>query len=161
MSSGVVLMRPTLSYAQHYETLRAPQIDARAFRQGWQVTTRLEALFRDGAISAAAYEAGHQFRRDFEIGLLRRRSPIARLPGELDGSERESTRIVALGRLRGAIGFLGSFQAALVEACAVHDRSWEAIGRELSVTRKTALSWTAAALGRLAGFSAAPSRGDA
>jgi hypothetical protein len=40
---------PTPIYRQHHD-VAAPQVDDRAFRQGWRVSTRLDGLYETGRI---------------------------------------------------------------------------------------------------------------
>jgi hypothetical protein len=145
MSTG-----PSEAYRQHHD-VTAPQVDARAFRQGWRVRSRLDVLLDEDAIEPRDYEAAATFRRDWEIAFSNRapalmtfRSPsIGRVgAGPVD-------RLAALARLRRVADALGPFDCKLLEQCCVLDLAWVAIGRTHQVADTTARRWTIAALRRL------------
>ena len=51
-SARTVMPQPSAAYRQHHD-VEAPRVDTSAFRQGWRVVTRLDALASEGAIDAA------------------------------------------------------------------------------------------------------------
>jgi hypothetical protein len=52
---------PTVSYTRHHD-VDPPRVDARTFRQGWRIRSRLDALHIAGSISAGEWQTGHDFR---------------------------------------------------------------------------------------------------
>lgn len=141
---------PSESYQQHHDVV-APRVDARAFRQGWKVATRLDGLHVEGVIDGATYEAGVRFRRDWEHGFHERSTWLASSGrGGKGSSQGTIDRLAALGRLRRIAAKLAPLDYKLLEQCAVLDLPWAAIGRSQHVAETTAKRWTVAALCRLA-----------
>ena len=146
---------PSHFYRQHGE-IEAPLIDARHFRPGWRVRSRLDRLFVvDKAISARAYRAGVEFRdlaeraeagahpRSFGIG-------IGRSLGYTDSTDGVQRRIEAQARLQEIALRLGAIPFALLDLAIVKNLAWAAIGRGLDVDPKTARAWAIAAINALA-----------
>src|SRR5262249_54017831 len=55
----VTTAAPTPQFRQHHN-VEAPQVDSTAFRQGWRVTTRLDALLEAGRIDKEQWEAARE-----------------------------------------------------------------------------------------------------
>jgi hypothetical protein len=145
MSTG-----PSEAYRQHHD-VAAPQVDARAFRQGWRVATRLDALVVEGAIEPWDYEAAQKFRRDWDAAIGQRAPSLMTLRGA-GGAGRDGGAIDRLGaatRLRRIADELGRFEFRLLEQCVVLDQSWALTGRQHQVADTTARRWTINALRRL------------
>jgi DNA-directed RNA polymerase specialized sigma24 family protein len=150
----VVTAQPSPEFRAHHD-VAPPRIDHRAFRQGWQVWTRLDQLHVEGAIDAAAYDAAIAVRLDWELAYGRGRSSgIMALPGSGGGwsveHDRQLRRTEAVGRLRRIAERLGAFDARLIDQCVVHDLSWPEIARRHGVHHQTARAYTIKALRRLA-----------
>jgi hypothetical protein len=131
-----------------HHDIEAPQVDARAFRQGWKVSTRLDGLLRDELITPGAWQAAVDFRatweRGFGIGLG--------ASGELLGSRTSNAarcsdgKLDALAWLRDISRRIGVRRLWLIERCVLHDYPWLRTAEMLRVSDKTARSWTAVAL---------------
>jgi hypothetical protein len=144
--------QPSPEFRRHHD-VAPPRVDRRAFRQGWQVHTRLMQLRDDGAIDEAAYQAAIRFRADWDAAFGRGRSaPLLALPGSgsMTEHDRMFRRLAVLDRLTAAAAHVGPFFAKLLQQCVVEDRTWAWIARTHGVSDKTARKWTIAALGRLA-----------
>jgi|SRR5580692_4052144 hypothetical protein len=143
------MAQPSDAYRQHHD-VAAPRIDAKSFRQGWRIVTRLDVLFDEGAIDGATYEAGAAFGRDWEVGL-NQRSPLMSF-GRRGGAPGSGAidRLKVLARLRRIAAALGPFDTRLLQECIILDQPWTVTGREHGVADTTARRWTIAALGRLA-----------
>jgi len=59
---AVATNQPTPEFRQHHH-VETPRIDATAFRQGWRVQTRLDALLEAGRIDREQFEAAQIWRR--------------------------------------------------------------------------------------------------
>jgi hypothetical protein len=57
--------RPTGEFLRRHD-VEAPRVDATAFRQGWRMHTRLDALFVDRRITAAEWQATIEYRTTYE-----------------------------------------------------------------------------------------------
>jgi hypothetical protein len=140
---------PSEAYRQHHD-VAAPQVDARAFRQGWRVSTRLEALLDEGAIEPIDFEAALAFRRDWDAANGVRGRSLMTFGGGGRGRDSSAVdRLGALARLRRIAEALGAFDVRLIEQCAVLDQSWALTGRQHAVADTTARRWTILALLRL------------
>ena len=138
---------PRAQFRLHHD-IEAQQVDAKAFRQGWKVSTRLDGLLRDEMITPGAWQAAVDFRatweRAFGIGLG--------ASGELLGSRTSNAarcsdgKLDALKRIRGISRKLGPRRMWLIERCVLHDYPWLRTAEQLRVSDKTARSWTAVAL---------------
>jgi hypothetical protein len=151
--------QPSPEFRTHHD-VAAPRVDASAFRQGWKVDWRLDQLHAVGAIDAATWSSGVQFRQDWERAFGRGRvGPLVALPGGGGANtehDRQIDRLAALDRLGLAATHLGGFWTKLVEHCAVDDLSWAEIARLHNVTPPTARAWTIRALNRLADLTGTP-----
>ena len=146
------MTEPTKYFRQHH-AVEAPAIDEQSFRPFWRVRTRLDQLLIDGAILWPVWRAGMSFRVLAEIVLAAQhgtnRLDYSDRPAAFDASiARRIDAIKRLGELRRA---LGGFALDLLEAHAVDDLSWAALGRRYGVHGKTARTWTIVALQALAG----------
>jgi hypothetical protein len=142
--------QPSAEYRRHHD-VTAPRVDAKTFRQGWRVRTRLDALLADGMIDDASHAQGIAFRDAWEVAFGRSRNTLMAMPGS-GGSglhDREGRKLDAAAYLRCAALHLGAHGYLLAEACCVHDLSWPAVGRRFQVSHHTARRWTAQALKRL------------
>jgi hypothetical protein len=138
---------PSRAYRRHHE-VEAPRVDARAFRQGWRVSTRLDRLLVAGLIDASVWQAAVDYRTAWEAALaLRSGVDARRMTG--NGGDREATMLARMShasRLRWVDGQLGHLASWLVFVCVIEDQSWHRIGRRLGVRNTTAQTWTIAAL---------------
>ena len=147
------MSQPSTAYRQHHD-VEAPRVDASAFRQGWRVVTRLDALLATRRISPGQWEAAVQYRNAWarvmrahggssQAGMRRIANADAmhaRLGYQLD-------TITLLREIEAQIGQLAAWRCF---ACVVQDQSWHAIGRRLRCNHETARDWTVFALRALA-----------
>jgi hypothetical protein len=150
----VVSVAPSPELRRHHD-IEAPLIDATAFRQGWRITSRLDALHRDGALGPVEWQAAVEFRQAWERvkaansgggGLPMRVSGGAASGGVADRLATVTDTVTRLREVEEAIGGLAHW---LCFACVVEDYSWAAIGRHLHRDPHTARTWTVAAIGHL------------
>jgi hypothetical protein len=138
---------PSRAYRRHH-AVEAPEVDARAFRQGWRVSTRLDRMLAARQIDGGVWQAAADYRAAWEAALaLRSGVSASRVTG--NGGDREAamlTRMSHASRLRWVDGQLGHLASWLVFACVVEDQSWHRMGRRLGVRNTTAQTWTIAAL---------------
>lgn len=148
-------MKPSAQFRQHHNVAE-PRIDGRVFHPAWRVVTRLDGLLDDHSISTMEWRAAVAFRNDVETSLIGIwRSSLA-MPIAVSGSQYGAgvvIRLDVLGRLQVVRRALGAFAYDLLEACAVRDLSWAALGRQLDVDAKTARAWTVVAIKALSGGS--------
>ena len=140
-------MKPTAEFAQHHE-VEAPRVDGGAFRQGWQVRTRLDRLVLEGAIDPDVWLAAVAYRSVYlqAFGSLWP-SRSLELPGVIGFRDRAGgLRLDALRTMRLVRRRLGPLNSELVEECVIEDASWAALGRRLHVDPKTARMRTITAL---------------
>lgn len=128
-------------------------VETRAARdggvQGWRVRTRLDALFDDKMIDAAEWQAGDNYRRDFEVGELGGRiAALGEGGGGGDGCPTMS-RLASLARLAGARAQL-SVDGRITMDGLVADLSWPMLGEKLGCGRNAARSSAVANLKILA-----------
>ena len=147
------MTQPTTFYRTHHE-VAAPQVDAKAFRQGWRVISQLDALLAAQAIARSVWQAGDDFRRDYERAFGKGLGGSGSA-GSGGGHMRHADgfaigRLNAVRRVRHATRALGEPWITLVERCVVQDASWQATGRALGCSDKTARDRTVEALKRLA-----------
>jgi hypothetical protein len=144
---------PTAAREQHAEGIEAPRVDARAFRQGWRVTCRLDALHRDGRITAGEWQAAAEYRAawDRALSTMRGTSSATRVSGGAGAAaDRLASVADTMTRLREVEARIGGFAALLTYRCVVLDRSWADIGRVLCRDPHTAQRWTTDAIRLLA-----------
>jgi hypothetical protein len=147
---------PSDAYRQHHD-VAAPRIDAVCFRPGWRIETRLDALWVEGAIDAATWQAGLNFRNDWEAGIgLRGGALPVRVQSSPDGGM--GARLGALARLRRIADALGAFQCRVLDLSVVRDLPWREAGRALGVHRETAKRYAVTALRALAALGAPDAR---
>ena len=142
--------RPTAEFEQHHD-IEAPQIDARSFRAGWRVRTRLDGLLIDGAITPDEWQAGIAFRDTWERALPLRTAALAAAGG--GGGDPDAGMLARLGartRLRQLGEALGFVSMACLVSCAVQDLPWREVGLRLRVHHETARTMTVRALQALA-----------
>ena len=143
---------PSAFYRQH-QSVEAPLIDARHFRQAWRVRTRLDRLFADRAISARAYRACCEF-RDLadcaEAGALGRPGFIGARASGYSGTDRLEARLAAQTRLHEIALHLGTIAFALLEMLIVKNLSWTVIGRGFHIDPRTARAWCITVINALA-----------
>lgn len=140
-------MKPTAEFCQHHE-VSASAIDAREFRQGWRVKTRLDQLLLAGAIEPAEWMAAIAYRRLYERAF-RNLWPNRSLDFRVAGGWRDrsiAAQLDALAAQRQLRQRLGPLSCRLIEACVLEDLSWAAIARQLGgMDPKTARTRTIAA----------------
>jgi hypothetical protein len=151
------MTQPLAQYQLHHE-VRPPQVDAKVFRQGWQVRTRLDSLLADRLIDHEQWQAARTYRTAWERVLA--------LPGAWAGTRGPGGSGDAHGRMTGLVGVLavlrraersmGPHSTLLCRLCVVEDRSWRGIGDRLGVCHHTARTWAAAAVVVLASVMEAP-----
>jgi hypothetical protein len=145
---------PSLAYRQHHD-IEAPRVDALAFRQGWRVVTRLDALHRDGRISAGQWQAAVEYRAAWERALTAGGGGAGALVrigagGAGDGAaSRLAAAVDGISRVRQVHAAIGG-HAALCFLCIVEDRSWADSGRALGRDPQTVRDWTVLAIAALA-----------
>lgn len=148
--SKAMTSQPSREYRRHHD-VTAPQVDASAFRQGWRVHSRLDALAASGQIEAGVYQAATEYRAAWErilaTGGVRW---IAGGRGGSDAHARRARQMEALRRVREADAAIGPVAAWHCYACAVEDWSWAAIGRQVWCNPETARDRTAKSLAALA-----------
>jgi hypothetical protein len=145
---------PSEDRTRQAEAIDPPRVDARVFRQGWRIRTRLDALHIAGLISAGEWQTGHDFRAacDRVRGVGERAAPDIRAGsgGRPDGAHGAMLSMVATqSRLNAVEAQLGPLFSRLCVWCCVHDVSWAHLGRVVHVDAKTARSYTVMALHRL------------
>lgn len=146
---------PTVHRAQHAQAIEAPQVDASAFRQGWRVASRLDALHRDGHITAGEWQAAAEYRAAWHRVLSASSgSSFGQMRvsgGAGDGGADRLARLAdTIGRLRSVEARIGSTAAMLSYWCVVADRSWATTGRALQRNPETVRDWTTDAIRLLA-----------
>lgn len=139
---------PSIHVQQHYDGITAPQVDHRAFRQGWRVSTRLDALLRDALIDAATWQMAVHLRATWEraygVGL----GPSGELPASrvVNFDHTLACRLDAASAIRIIKASIGAPRLWLIEQCVVHDAAWGRTAAQLKISDKTARTWTAEAL---------------
>jgi hypothetical protein len=150
---AVVGNRPTAARTQHAEGIDAPRVDATAFRQGWRVRTRLDALLADGLIQPGERQAAVEYRAAWERVITVAAVGNARLVRSSGGGG-PHVRLMAIAgtieRLRVIEAAIGVMADRLCFACAVEDQPWSSMARHHGRDPKTIRVWTAAALRDLA-----------
>lgn len=147
----ITTSRPTPEFRQHHD-VEAPQVDATAFRQGWQVHSRLAALAANGMIDREQMEAAASWGRWAERTSAPGTSPwrIRVDGGAIGGDGLTGRTLAATTRLRASAAALGAARCALLYACVVEDQSWRRIGRRLGVAGETAQDRVVEAIAALA-----------
>jgi hypothetical protein len=147
----VISNAPSEDRTRQAEAIEPPRVDARAFRQGWRVRTRLGVLFDDNFIPHSVYQAACEYR---DCCLRLSASPpgpgIERTSGGADPHDRLIGLIDAASKVRAADRALGPDLVKLVRAVVVLDRSWRDLGRWLGIDRETARRAAVLALHALA-----------
>lgn len=142
--------QPSREFQRHHD-VEPPQIDRRNFRQAWRITTRLDALLRDGKLTPEHWQAATEYRTAWErIIRANNAIPLAmRIPGNSAANARDE-RLAAIAdtvsRIREAETAIGSLRAHLCFACLVDDAPWVATAKILHIDRETARDWTVAAI---------------
>jgi hypothetical protein len=143
---------PSPHFTQHHD-VAAPQVDTRAFRQGWRITTRLDALFEAGRIDREQYTAVCEFRAWAEqIGV----SHVQRWDVRPDAPCHPSDlpmlrRVQTAAKLRACADAVGELRIRLLDCC-IRDLSWREIGARLRVSDKTATIWVVEAIAALSAW---------
>lgn len=121
---------PSPDRLRHADAIDPPRVDAVAFRQGWRVRTRLDALLAAGRIDAGIWQAACAYRDAWERALTA--TVAGRSFGARGGGADPHTRLLAVAasvaRLHAVETRIGQDAAALCYACVVEDRSWASIG---------------------------------
>lgn len=148
---GVATARPTAQFTHHHD-VAAPRVDSTAFRQGWQVATRLNALFEAGRVDREAWDIAHEWRRWVEITTpYRVQSWDMRVDQSRVANDAAMLlRVNAATKLREAAESLGELRTRLLAACVVRDQPWTEIGKLLRASDKTARDYVVEALAALA-----------
>lgn len=144
---------PSTDRQRHAEAIDPPRVDAVAFRQGWRVRTRLDALLVAGRIDAGIWQAAVAYRDAWERVLTA--TAAGRSLGARGAGADPHTRLLAVaasvGRVHAIETLIGRDAAALCYACVVEDRSWASIAtayrrnpetmRDRAVIALRALAW--------------------
>jgi hypothetical protein len=139
--------RPTPQFTRHHD-VAAPQVDSRAFRQGWRVQTRLDSLLEAGRIDREAWDCTQEWRRwaetvtPFKAQLWDVRMDISSVPTDAG----MLLRVRAATKLREAAAALGELRIRLLDACVLKDRSWRDISGLLRISDKTAQNFVVEAI---------------
>ena len=145
---------PTAHRARHVAGIEAPQVDARAFRPGWRVQTRLDVLHRDGRLTAGEFQAAVDYREAWERARLEAGSTMRLIRGGGGSSAGIHTRLLAgistEAKLRAVEDAIGRWRADLCRACIVHDMPWAELARQQNRDPHTVRTWTVAAIQALA-----------
>jgi hypothetical protein len=130
---------PSDDRVRHAEAIEAPRVDSTTFRQGWRVTTRLDALLADGSITFGQWQAACEY-RDCCVSLSAGPSGPGseRTNGGADVHARQIALLYAAARVRAVDRALGHATASLCHAVVVLDRSWRDLGLSLGCHRLTA-----------------------
>lgn len=136
--------QPSEAFRQHHE-VEAPRVDHRAFRQGWRVRLRLDALLDDGSITPGEWQSASEYRAAHDA-----LTSAGHGPGSSSPSGGRDARLDRTARIRAVNAAIGPDAAALCHACAVLDLSWRALGARLGVRDVTAMGRTVGALRALA-----------
>jgi hypothetical protein len=141
---------------QHGE-IEAPAVNDKEFRTAWRRVSRIDQLFRDGAIGIGAWRRAVGFKFTYENayrGTLRGHDwnavYIDRHCHQRSGPEPTAGALDALGRLRVIRRSMGAGVFALLVGFVVDDRSWASLGKQRGICPKTAKCWTLEALRTLA-----------
>lgn len=143
--------RPTAEFERHH-AVTPPKVDAQAFRQGWRVATRLDALLEAGRIDREAWDAAQDWRCWFETVTPFRaqawdvRVDVSTVPTDAG----MLYRVAAMAKLRAVADALGPLRVKLLELVVVKDLSWLELARVLRVSDKTAVGFAVEALEALA-----------
>jgi hypothetical protein len=141
---------PLPHYQQHHR-VEPPRIDAREFRPGWRVKTRLAALFENDKISREAFVAGMAWKGWVEqVGHVRVQSWAARISRGLVLKIPSSRQLDSACSLQDAARALGQKRVNLLMSAIVDDLTWVELGRRLRVQRQTAVKWAVEAVEALA-----------
>ena len=153
----VLISKPSREFRRHHD-VEAPQVDERAFRQGWRVRTRLDQLLADERISRSEWQAAIEFRAAWGAAIEITRAGMIGVQGGGSPDNAMLTRLDAVERLRLVEAAIGGFAASLCRACIAHDLAWAAIGRQCGRNPETVRDWTVLAIRAMAGAWGAPGR---
>lgn len=143
-------MRPTPEYLRRHE-IDAPRIDARAFRQGWRVRSRLDGLLAERRITPGAWQAACDFRTRWAKAFPARVSSfVAAGRASVDPHCAMLDRVAAVTRIRALGAALGPARLSLLVWVVVDDLSWRDLGRRLRCHHETARDAAAGVLQALA-----------
>jgi hypothetical protein len=147
-------MQPTAHFRAHHE-VEEPRIDLAAFRPAWRVRFRLDMLLVTRAISPREWFAAVTYRQNWNIAFghaLESTGKPARGSSRISGDHYTARRLDALAALKMVSRGIGPVKVRLIEACAVHDLSWRALGAQLRLDPRTARSRTIFAIKMLTRF---------
>lgn len=153
-------MQPLPQFQLHHD-VRAPQVDARSFRQGWRVHTRLDGLLDDRLIEPCHWQAACTYRTAWDRTLAVPGAWAAWAASRTSGGTGDAhSRLAALVRIQGVLRWVEEAMEArevtLCRLCVVEDRSWRSIGGLLHISHHTARRWAASAIVVLAARMEAP-----
>jgi hypothetical protein len=150
---------PTPHYRQHHE-VEPPRVDDTEFRPAWRKHDHVRALRDAGEISDYEYACALAFRRAAERVLAAAWPPPLWLGtiGRRGRAEQAAlnSRLDQIAIVRLVHHALGGFACGLLEACLIHDFTWEYLAGCLGVDPRTARAWTVLAIKALAGSPVAP-----
>ena len=140
-------VQPSPEFRRHHD-VDPPQVDATAFRQGWQVRTRLDALLAADRITAEEWQAADAYRRTWAVAreLATVEPGTLRIAGGSSPDNRVVSLLDAVTRLRVVEALVGGLRARLLLACLVHDLPWAETARYLRRDPETVRDWTVAAI---------------
>jgi len=146
------VVKPTSEFARQHD-IEAPAVDARSFRQGWRVRSRLDQLLLDGRISRGEWQAANEFRTSWayalqigSLGALR----WGRTGGVGDPHKRALDLLDAVERLQAVEEVIGSLASQLVFECVVRDAPWARTAAAYHRDPETIRDWTSLAIKALA-----------
>lgn len=145
--------QPSAAYRRHHD-VEAPRIDARAFRQGWRVRSRLDVLLRDGRLTPGQWQAAVEYRAAWERAHAPSFGGGAGLELLHCGGGGDGDHLAGLAdtlrRLREVEARIGRLASALCFVCIVQDQPWADLGRLWGCDPHTVRDRTVAAIRRLA-----------
>jgi hypothetical protein len=154
-------MKPSPEFLQHH-AVEAPAVNARSFRQGWRVRSRLEVLHRTGRLTAGQLQAAVEYRAAWELARLEAAATMPLLRAGGGGSTDQHARlwagIATVAKLEAVESAIGGMRADLCRACIVHDMPWAELARRTGRDSHTARRWTVLAIVALARAWSGPRR---
>jgi hypothetical protein len=139
--------KPTKEFTRHFD-VEEPRVDERAFRQGWNVRSRLDALLTDRRITRGEWQSASEYRQAWEIARETSAPAEGRASVDHAGSGEAGllAKLAAARKLREVEAVIGALATRLVVASVVHDLAWAVIARKLDRNPETVRDWTVLAI---------------
>ena len=137
---------PSTYYRQH-RIVEAPRVDRASFRTAWRVSTRLDQLLDDKAITMNEWGVAVRLRTAVETVALRqgiRSSRVEYMPRS--GNSNFTPVASASKHCREVEQYFGPIGYAILTACIVDDLAWAELGRRMKRDHRTARSHVIALL---------------